>query len=135
MRPGLGGSGFPHNLAYLLPIYTMFRFIGFNPEADDLDQLARWSGNTFKIWLTPMEPEEQKQCARDAVEYQQYIRDKINDRRRAPRNDLMTEMVQSMDRCEIDIREDELVLMYIFTFIKQLSLLCSLSCYYPRLLI
>ncbi len=112
-----GHCEFMSEFAYLLPIYTVFRFIGFDPADDDLDQLARWSGNTFKIWLAPMEPEEQKQCARDAVDYQNYIRDKINDRRRNPRDDLMTEMVQAMDRGEIDISEDELVLMYIFTFI------------------
>jgi len=112
-----GRCEFMSEFAYLLPIYTVFRFLGFDPAEDDLDQLARWSGNTFKIWLTPMEPEEQKQCARDAVEYQGYIRDKINDRRRNPRDDLMTEMVQSLDSGEINMTEDELVLMYIFTFI------------------
>jgi len=114
---GRGHCEFMAEFAYLLPIYTVFRFIGFNPEDDDLDQLARWSGNTFKIWLTPMEPEEQKACARDAVDYQEYIRAKINDRRKHPRDDLMTEMVQQMDRGEIEMTEDELVLMYIFTFI------------------
>ncbi|MEM8497141.1 MAG: cytochrome P450 [Pseudomonadota bacterium] len=114
---GDGHCEFMSAFAYLLPIYTVFRFIGFDSAEDDLDQLARWSGNTFKIWLTPMAPEEQKQCARDAVDYQNYIRRKINDRRKNPRDDLMTEMVLAMDRGDIDISEDELVLMYIFTFI------------------
>lgn len=112
-----GRCEFMSEFAYLLPIYTVFRFIGFDPADDDLDQLARWSGNTFKIWLTPMEPDEQKQCAQDAVDYQAYIRAKINDRRTNPREDLMTEMVRAMDAGEIDLSEDELVLMYIFTFI------------------
>ena len=76
-----GRCEFMSEFAYLLPIYTVFRFIGFDPADDDLDQLARWSGNTFKIWLTPMGPDEQKQCAQDAVDYQNYIRGKIEDRR------------------------------------------------------
>jgi len=112
-----GHCEFMAEFAYLLPILTVFRFIGFNPDEDDLDQMAVWSGNTFKIWLTPMEAAEQKQCALDAIEYQAYIRARIHDRRRNPREDLMTEMVRAMDRGEIAISEDELVLMYIFTFI------------------
>lgn len=108
---------FISEFAYLLPILTMFRFIGFNRQEDDLEELAKWSGSTFKMWLTPMEPEEQRDCARQAVEYQRYIRDKLDDRRRNPRDDLITEMVTAMDRGEIDLSEDELVLMYIFTFI------------------
>ncbi|MEM8564194.1 MAG: cytochrome P450 [Pseudomonadota bacterium] len=112
-----GQCEFIGEFCYLLPILTMFRFIGFRAEEDDLDQLAVWSGNTFKIWLTPMEPTEQKQCAQDAVDYQNYIRAKLNDRRQNPRDDLMTEMVTAMDKGEIDLNEDELVLMYIFTFI------------------
>ncbi|MCY4426391.1 MAG: cytochrome P450 [Halieaceae bacterium] len=112
-----GSCEFINEFAYLLPILTMFRFIGFNEQEDDLEQLAKWSGSTFKMWLTPMDAEEQKECAQQAVNYQRYIRDKLDDRRRNPRDDLMTEMVTAMDRGEIDLSEDELVLMYIFTFI------------------
>ncbi len=112
-----GHCEFMAEFAYLLPILTMFQFIGFNRREDDLEQLAKWSGSTFAIWLTPMAPAEQKECALQAVEYQRYIRDKLNDRRRNPRDDLITEMVQAMDHGEIDLNEDELILMYIFTFI------------------
>ena len=112
-----GHCEFMKEFAYLLPILTMFQFIGFNKQEDDLEQLAKWSGSTFAMWLTPMEPVEQKECALQAVAYQRYIRDKLNDRRRNPRDDLMTEMVLAMDRGDIDLSEDELVLMYIFTFI------------------
>lgn len=108
---------FIEEFCYLLPLLTVFRYIGFRDDEDDLEQLGRWSGNTFKIWLTPMTPEEQYVCAQDAVDYQNYIRAKIHERRQNPRDDLMTEMVQAMDSGEMDITEDELVLMYIFTFI------------------
>ena len=50
-----GRCEFMAEFAHLLPIYTVFRFIGFDRADDDLDQLARWSSNTFKMWLTPME--------------------------------------------------------------------------------
>lgn len=112
-----GHCEFIHEFCYLLPLLTMFRYIGFREDEYDLEQLSVWSTNTFKIWLTPMSVEEQLQCARDAVDYQNYFRAKVNERRKAPRDDLMTEMVNAMDSGEMDISEDELVLMFIFTFI------------------
>ena len=112
-----GRCEFMREFAYLLPILTMFRFIGFNEREDDLEQLAKWSGSTFAMWLTPMEPEQQKDCAQQAMDYQRYIRARFDERRRNPKDDLITEMVTAMDRGEIDLSEDELVLMYIFTFI------------------
>ena len=81
-----GRCEFVSQFCYPLPIYTVFRLVGFHEDEEDMEQLQRWSDNTFRMWLEPMEADEQARCAQDAVDFQQYMRDKMEERRRSPRD-------------------------------------------------
>lgn len=98
--------------SYPLPIRTIFRVIGFSEDEEDMDQLQVWSDNTFKMWLTPMTAEEQAECARDAVRFQDYMREKIDQRRVAPRDDLLSELIQAADDGASLITDEELIIIF-----------------------
>jgi len=112
-----GECEFIEEFCYPLPILTVFRLIGFDESDEDIKKLQQWSDDTFKMWLTPMEPDEQIVCARHAVDFQNYMRAKIHDRRANPRDDVMSAMVRQMDSGEVEITEDELILIFIFNLI------------------
>jgi cytochrome P450 len=98
--------------SYPLPVQVIFDIIGFTAEEHDLKQLALWSDDTFRLWLVPLTPEEQVTCAKHAVQFQQYIRDLLDDRRRAPRDDLLTEFARELDRADARVSEEEVVMMF-----------------------
>lgn len=92
-----GKCDFVTQFCYPLPVMVIFEVIGFKPEEEDLKQLQIWSDDMFRLWLVPMPEEEQAKCARHAVQFQKYIRQKIADRRLHPRDDLLTEFVRQLD--------------------------------------
>ncbi len=108
---------FVQSLAYPLPILTVFRVIGFDETEEDMARLKLWSDQTFRMWLTPMSDDEQEVCARDAVSFQDYIRGKMQERRRNPRDDLMTEVLHAADTGDSSFSDDELILMFTLSLI------------------
>ncbi len=97
---------------YPLPVEVIFDVIGFRREEEDLAQLQTWSDDMFRLWLTPMTDDEQVRCAEHSLQFQRYIRAKIADRRRNPREDLLTDFVRRLDDGNSKISEDELVLLF-----------------------
>jgi cytochrome P450 len=95
-----------------LPVEVIFDVIGFRREEEDLRQLQAWSDDMFRLWLVPMSEEDQVRCARHSIQFQRYIREKIADRRKSPRTDLLTEFVRKLDDGQSKISEDELVLLF-----------------------
>jgi cytochrome P450 len=95
-----------------LPVEVIFEVIGFRREEEDLQQLQTWSDDMFRLWLVPMPEEDQIRCSEHAIQFQRYIREKIADRRRNPRDDLLTEFVRKLDDGSSKISEDELVLLF-----------------------
>jgi cytochrome P450 len=95
-----------------LPVEVIFDVIGFRREEEDLRQLQTWSDDMFRLWLVPMPEVDQIRCARHAIQFQRYIREKIADRRKNPRADLLTEFVRKLDEGQSKISEDELVLLF-----------------------
>ncbi|WP_019528255.1 cytochrome P450 [Dasania marina] len=108
---------FVSSFAYPLPILTIFEIIGFNESEEDLAQLQLWSGNTFKMFLNPMQEDEEAICAKDAVDFQRYFQKKIDQRRREPRDDLMTELILAADAGESNFSDEELILLFILGLI------------------
>lgn len=98
--------------SYPLPVFVIFDIIGFKADEEDLPQLQKWSDDTFRLWLVPLSPEEQVTCARHAVQFQDYMRGKIADRRANPRNDLLTQFVKELDAGDPKLSEDELIIMF-----------------------
>lgn len=107
-----GRCEFVSQFAYPLPVKVIFDIIGFTAEEHDLQQLALWSDDTFRLWLVPLSAEEQVTCARHAVQFQQYIRDLLDDRRQSPRDDLLTEFARELDRKDSRVSEEEVVMMF-----------------------
>ena len=107
-----GHCEFIRQFAYPLPVHVIFAVIGFVAEEEDLAQLQKWSDDTFSLWLAPMSPERQAECARHAVQFQNYIKAKIADRRANPRDDLLTDFVREVDAGDGRLSEDELTIMF-----------------------
>lgn len=82
--------------AYPLPIQVVFRLIGI-PEGD-MDQIKDWCGNRALFLFGYVSPEEQVACARNLVEFWQYIKDFCELRRREPQDDLTSELAAIADR-------------------------------------
>lgn len=114
---GEGRCEFVAAFSYPLPIRTIFRIIGFDENVEDMQQLQIWSDDTFKMFLNPMAPDEEAECARNAMAFQRYMRDKIEQCRSAPRDDLMTELVRAADAGESDFTDDELILLFTLNLI------------------
>jgi cytochrome P450 len=109
---GRGRCDLAADLCYPLPVEVIFDVIGFRREEEDLKQLQTWSDDMFRLWLTPMSEADQVRCAEHSIQFQRYIRDKIADRRRNPRDDLLTEFVRKLDEGSSKLTEDELVLLF-----------------------
>lgn len=107
-----GACEFVSEFAYPLPVAVIFAIIGFRIDEEDLAQLQQWSDDTFRLWLAPMTDAEQIACARNAVAFQAYIKRKIADRRRQPRDDLLTDFVGAVDAGDGRLSEDELTLLF-----------------------
>jgi cytochrome P450 len=103
--------------SYPLPVITIFRIIGFDESKEDMPLLQRWSDNTLRLFLAPMEGPEEVECAKDAVAFQHYIREKIAECRKNPKNDLMTELVQEADQGDSNFTDDELILLFTLNLI------------------
>jgi cytochrome P450 len=109
---GRGACDLAADFCYPLPVQVIFDVIGFRREEEDLRQLQTWSDDMFRLWLTPMQDEDQVRCAEHSIQFQRYIRAKIADRRRNPRDDLLTEFVRKLDEGSSRLTEDELVLLF-----------------------
>jgi len=107
-----GNCDFVSEFAYPLPVFVIFAVIGFLAEEEDLEQLQRWSDDTFMLWLAPLTPEQQVECANHAVEFQRYMAKKIADRRANPRDDLLTDFVREVDAGDGRLSEEELTIMF-----------------------
>jgi cytochrome P450 len=108
----LGHCDIATQFCYPLPIEVIFDVIGFVTEEEDLTSLQTWSDDMSRLWLVPMSEADQVRCAHNAVRFQQYMREKISDRRRHPRKDLLTEFVKQLDAGGSTLSEDELILMF-----------------------
>ncbi len=103
---------FVSQFCYPLPVRVIFDLIGFDEKEHDLAQLQIWSDNMFRLWLVPLSEEEQIECATHAVQFQEYIRNLLADRRRNPRNDLLTDFARELDQEDARVSEDEVIIMF-----------------------
>ena len=108
---------FVTSFSYPLPVITIFRIIGFDESKEDMPQLQLWSDSTLRLFLAPMEEAEEVECARHAVAFQEYIREKIAECRKNPRNDLMSDLILEADRGDSNFTDDELILLFTLNLI------------------
>jgi cytochrome P450 len=112
-----GACEYVSEFAYPLAMMTVLNLIGFHEGEDDMSRFPIWIDDTFRLILTAMPPAEQVTAATHAVEFQNYIRNKIRARRADCRDDLLTEILDQLSSGRANLTEDELVIMFTHSFV------------------
>ena len=97
------------SFAFPLPVLVISEILGFPPE--DREQVREWTINVslpFFLALGMTSQEKWRRAEQAAKEFGQYARDLIRDRKRNPKDDLLTAMVQAEHRGDF-LNEDEVV--------------------------
>lgn len=79
-------------LAYPLPAYMIFTFIGFPDE--DMDTLKSWCGNRIAFSWGHPDPQEQSRIAANMVRYWRYCEDFVAKRMAEPTDDFASALVR-----------------------------------------
>jgi cytochrome P450 len=93
--------------AYPLPMTVICEIMGL-PRAD-MNNLKRWCDDWGKLLWQPMSLEEQIACARSFVSLQHYFADKIEQRRTAPKDDILSKLLYAPSQGEKPLSTAELV--------------------------
>lgn len=93
--------------AWPLPLIVIGEMLGV--PGQDLDDLHRWSRDWLLLQQGTGSLEEQVARARSTVAFQGYIAAALEDRRRAPRDDLMTAILEARERDEAPLSTEETV--------------------------
>ncbi|MEO3874751.1 cytochrome P450 [Nonomuraea sp. B12E4] len=94
-------------LAYPVPIEIICTLVGLPAEAGDL--IKRWTGDLVTLGAPGTDGERQLACARSSVAFQRYLEEQIEARRRAPRDDLLTALINTRAGGERPLDVAELV--------------------------
>jgi cytochrome P450 len=86
-----GRADLVEQLTYPLPVLVIGEMVGFPSE--DMAQVKRWSDDLFTFILTSVPPERQVALAESIVAYGHYCAHLIEERRREPREDLVSDLV------------------------------------------
>lgn len=106
-----GECEYVSEFAYPLAMLTTLNLIGFHEAEDDLSKFPVWIDDTFRMLLTNLSVDQQVVAATHAVEFQNYIRQKIESRRANPQNDLLSEILTNLSTGAASLTDDELVIM------------------------
>ena len=88
-----GSCDFVRDFAVPLPVAMIAGQIGMS--GDDLERVKRWS-DAFVDRLGRMIPRERElECAREVVEFQHFVKARIDERRAAPTGDLLSDLVHA----------------------------------------
>ena len=86
-----GEADFVNDFAVLLPTYVIADILGL--ERKDWSLVRRWSDSVIRIVSRMGTTEEEVAAAHDVVAFQRFIREAIADRRKQPRDDLISNLV------------------------------------------
>lgn len=78
-------------LAYSVPILTIFRLLGV-PE-EQMEQCRRWSDDFLMLISSQLPEEQQIRCAYSQVAFCKYLVTLIEERRKSPKSDLISNLV------------------------------------------
>ncbi len=102
---GRTGIEFVHEFAHPLPMIVIADLIGI--PHDDLNRFKAWSDAIVEPFSMMVSAERELECARLVVEMQHYFAAELEQRRRAPRADLLSELVQASARPETNFNLQE----------------------------
>ncbi|SDY85982.1 hypothetical protein SAMN05421504_107209 [Amycolatopsis xylanica] len=100
-----GGCEVVGDLAYPLPARVMAEMLGI--PAKDRDLLPRWSRDITAVF-SPIDVPKLLESQQSIIEMSEYLREVVADRRRQPREDLISLLVAAHDKGDI-VSEDEIL--------------------------
>jgi cytochrome P450 len=86
-------ADFVWQFAYPLPMTVIAGILGVPPA--DMDRFKRWSDRAVERLSVGLPVERQVECARAIVEFQHYFEERLEERRREPRDDMLTDLVKA----------------------------------------
>jgi cytochrome P450 len=102
-----GGADLMERFAYPLPIHVIAGILGL-PRAD-ARHLKRWSDDWMALQSGTAPVERLVDCAHNYLFMQQYFQEKVDERTRAPEDDLISALIQARVDGEAPLGRDELV--------------------------
>ena len=79
--------------AYPLPMTVIAEILGVPHQ--DLDRFKRWSDDVVARLSAELPPERQIACAKSLVEFQHYFSERLDEREREPRDDMLTDLLNA----------------------------------------
>jgi cytochrome P450 len=79
--------------AYPLPMTVIAEILGVPHE--HLDRFKRWSDDVVARLSAELSPERQVACARSLVDFQHYFSERLDERAGAPRDDMLTDLLNA----------------------------------------
>jgi cytochrome P450 len=108
---GFAGDGVADigaELAYAFPAYVVLEIIGFPRE--DMEQLKRWGDDWLTLFSDSADVDTLVEAAHGFVAFQNYVLEKFRERDRAPREDLLTNLLRELrDDPEADLAVEDIV--------------------------
>ncbi|MGH3239125.1 MAG: cytochrome P450, partial [Spirillospora sp.] len=102
-----GGADLIAELAYPVPIEIICSLVGLPVE--DRGRLKRWTDDLVTLGSPGTGGERQLECARSSVAFQHYLEAQVEGRRREPRDDLLTALIDARVDREQPLDTAELV--------------------------
>ncbi len=91
---------FIHDFAFHLPVIVISEYMGVPPE--DREQVKEWSDETSRIFfIRADEPDRRERSQKGLQQLLEYFEPLIYDRRRHPKDDLITALVQAEERGDL----------------------------------
>ncbi|MEU6419621.1 cytochrome P450 [Streptomyces spiralis] len=103
----LGRADLVKQFSNILPARVTAAFLGIPLE--HTGQVHRWVSDWFDLFFTPLPLEEQRKRAEGYIEYVGYMKKLIEERRRKPTEDFMSQVIASINDGTADLNEDELI--------------------------
>lgn len=102
-----GRMAFIREFAFHLPVIVISEYMGVPPE--DREQVKEWSDETSRIFfIRADDPERRERSQAGLVRLLEYFEPLIHDRRKNPREDLISALVQAEERGDL-LSHDELL--------------------------
>jgi len=90
---------FVRDIAHPLPVIVIAEILGV--PAEDRPNFKRWSDDLVAVSNPPHSPEELQRLRTSMAEFRAYFEDAIEDRRTAPRDDLLTALVKAEEDAQM----------------------------------
>ncbi len=110
-----GSMEFIHEFAFHLPVIVISEYMGVPPE--DREQLKEWSDETSRVFFIRADEPDRRERSQEGLRHLlEYFEPLIEDRRRHPKDDLITALVQAEERGDLLSHEELLATCTVLIF-------------------